>query len=221
MSANPAPTITWKELAQHNKQGDYWLCISNKVYNISSYLAEHPGGDDVLIKHAGKDATQAFTDQQHSDYANSIRDSFFVGNIDVNSEKVQDSTALPSKTLEPAGKKEFTYEEVAKHNTPEDCWIVVHGKVYDPLPFLNEHPGGPTVITNRAGKDCTKAFDEVGHTELAVKQMKDLLVGEIKPGSVPLDGADEGAADKLNFKQLLLLLVGLAVGVALFYVFNS
>lgn len=215
------PSITWQELAQHNKKGDYWLCISNKVYNVSTYLAEHPGGDDVLIKYAGKDATQAFEDQQHSDYAVSIRDSFFVGNIDTTSSKLSDS---PSKTLEPDTKKhtkEYTYEEVAKHNTPEDCWIVVHGKVYDPLPFLNEHPGGPTVITNRAGKDCSKAFDEVGHTELATKQMKDLLVGAIKPGSVPLEGADEGAADKLNFKQLLLLLVGLVVGIALFFVFNS
>ena len=51
--------------------------------------------------------------------------------------------------------------------------------------------------------------------------MKDLLVGTIKPGSLPLENGDDGASDKLNFKQVLLLVLGLIIGVGLFYVFNS
>lgn len=38
--------------------------------------------------------------------------------------------------------KTFTKEEVGKHNTAEDCWIIVHNKVYDVTKFLSEHPGG-------------------------------------------------------------------------------
>ena len=206
--------ITWEELSKHNKKGDYWMCIEGSVYNVSNYLAEHPGGDDVLIKHSGKDATVPFIDQNHTDYAKSIRNSFLIG-------KIEDKPN-PDKEIKKSGKvPELTYEEVAKHNTPEDCWVVIHGKVYDPKAFLNEHPGGPTVITNRAGKEASKAFDEVGHTELATKQMKDMLVGTIKAGSIPIEGEDEGANDKLNFKQILLLVLGLIIGVGLFYVFNS
>ncbi len=45
--------------------------------------------------------------------------------------------------------KTFTKEEVAKHNKAEDCWIIVHNKVYDVTKFLSEHPGGKkgTVIS--------------------------------------------------------------------------
>jgi len=207
-------TITWEELAKHNKKGDYWVCIEGNVYNVSNYLAEHPGGDDPLINHSGKDATTAFKDQGHSEYAVSIRNSFLVG-------KIEDKPN-PEKEIKKGGKTpEYTYEDVAKHNTPDDCWIVIHGKIYDPKPFLNEHPGGPTVITNRAGKEASKAFDEVGHTELATKQMKELLVGVIKEGSLPISGEDEGANDKLSLKQVLLLIIGLIIGIVLFYVFNS
>jgi len=38
--------------------------------------------------------------------------------------------------------KMFTKEQVAQHNKPDDCWIIVHNKVYDVTKFLSEHPGG-------------------------------------------------------------------------------
>ena len=53
-------------------------------------------------------------------------------------------------------------QEVASHNTPESCWIVVSGKVYDVTEFLSEHPGGSAILLKHAGRDATAAY-EVAH----------------------------------------------------------
>jgi hypothetical protein len=41
-----------------------------------------------------------------------------------------------------AEEKMIPVEEISKHNTPEDCWIVVEGKIWDITEFAPEHPGG-------------------------------------------------------------------------------
>lgn len=114
--------------------------------------------------------------------------------------------------------QEYTYEEVAKHNTPEDCWIIINRKVYNAVSFLDDHPGGPAVITNCAGQDATRAFNDVGHTDSATKQLEDLLVGKLKDGEVLKEEAEE--VEKSSGKQILLLILGIAVAVVLYYLFN-
>ena len=34
-------------------------------------------------------------------------------------------------------------DPIAGHNTAGDCWLVIHGKVYDVSQFMTDHPGGP------------------------------------------------------------------------------
>ena len=52
-------------------------------------------------------------------------------------------------------------QEVRKHNSPDDCWIVAKGKVFNATPFISIHPGGKTSILRRGGgvKDATVDFD--------------------------------------------------------------
>jgi Cytochrome b5-like Heme/Steroid binding domain len=50
--------------------------------------------------------------------------------------------------------KEYTLEEVAKHDKHDDCWIVVDGKVLDVTGFLEDHPGGEEIIQDVAGWCC-------------------------------------------------------------------
>lgn len=54
-----------------------------------------------------------------------------------------------------------------EHSTPESLWIVIKGYVYDVTKYLDDHPGGPVVISNRGGKEVTKAFENAGHSENA------------------------------------------------------
>ena len=37
--------------------------------------------------------------------------------------------------------KYFTPEEVAAHNTPGDCWVSFHGKVYNLTPLYEKYAG--------------------------------------------------------------------------------
>ncbi|KAJ7727923.1 acyl-CoA dehydrogenase/oxidase [Mycena metata] len=57
-----AKQYTEEEVAKHNKEGDLWVTIDAKVYNLSKFADLHPGGANVLFADgvAGKDATQAF-----------------------------------------------------------------------------------------------------------------------------------------------------------------
>ncbi len=48
--------------------------------------------------------------------------------------------------------KTYTLEEVKKHTTDKDCWLVIHGKVYDVTEFLEEHPGGFDIMLTSTGR---------------------------------------------------------------------
>ena len=44
-----------EDIADHNKPGDLWLLIHNKVYDVSKF--KHPGGNEILLQNAAMDAT--------------------------------------------------------------------------------------------------------------------------------------------------------------------
>eukprot|EP01065_Artemidia_motanka_P013305 TRINITY_DN1733_c2_g1_i1.p1 TRINITY_DN1733_c2_g1~~TRINITY_DN1733_c2_g1_i1.p1 ORF type:complete len:1507 (+),score=501.08 TRINITY_DN1733_c2_g1_i1:59-4579(+) len=64
-----------------------------------------------------------------------------------------------------------TLDHVARHNTINDCWVIVHSKAYEVSEWLPTHPGGPNLVMPFAGKDATAAFEEAGHSETAVRRL--------------------------------------------------
>lgn len=72
-------------------------------------------------------------------------------------------------------------KEVAKHNTKDDCWVILHGKAYDLTEFLPKHPGGQAIILKYAGQDATKAFDPIHPPDIVNKMLsKDKHLGEVE-----------------------------------------
>lgn len=74
--------ITMEQLKEHGSHDDLWLLIDGKVYDVSKFLDEHPGGDEVLVTEAGKDATEAFEDVGHSEDARALLGPMFVGELE-------------------------------------------------------------------------------------------------------------------------------------------
>jgi cytochrome b involved in lipid metabolism len=52
--------VTALELARHNSDGDVWMAIQGKVYDISEYISYHPGGKYQILRGKGIDATELF-----------------------------------------------------------------------------------------------------------------------------------------------------------------
>lgn len=73
----------------------------------------------------------------------------------------------------------LTLEEVAKHNTERDCWIVVNNKVLDVTEFMNDHPGGKMAIMNFAGKDATSEFNMLHDAEVIEKYASNTIIGDL------------------------------------------
>ncbi|GKV25533.1 hypothetical protein SLEP1_g34960 [Rubroshorea leprosula] len=73
---------TFEEVAKHNLTKDCWLIISGKVYDVTPFMDDHPGGDEVLLSATGKDATNDFEDVGHSDAAREMMDKYYIGEID-------------------------------------------------------------------------------------------------------------------------------------------
>ncbi|CAL5229091.1 g12350 [Coccomyxa viridis] len=84
----------------------------------------------------------------------------------------------------PASGKMYSLTEVKQHNTEEDCWIVVHGKVYNVTEFLDEHPGGFDIILTNTGKDATEDFEEIGHSNAAKDLLSKYIIGDFEGGDV-------------------------------------
>ncbi|KAF2398708.1 putative cytochrome b5 [Trichodelitschia bisporula] len=71
--------FTYAEVAEHSTKKDLYVVVHDKVYNVSSFVDEHPGGEEVLVDVAGQDSTEAFEDVGHSDEAREILDGLEVG----------------------------------------------------------------------------------------------------------------------------------------------
>lgn len=72
---------TRSQVAEHNTNSSIWVIIHNKVYDLTLFLKEHPGGEEVLLEQAGGDSTEPFEDIGHSSDARQIMESYEVGEL--------------------------------------------------------------------------------------------------------------------------------------------
>ncbi|KAI3735452.1 hypothetical protein L6452_14950 [Arctium lappa] len=81
MASDPK-NFVFEDVVKHNKTKDCWLIINGKVYDVTPFMEDHPGGDEVLLAATGKDATDDFEDVGHSDDARDMMHKYYIGEVD-------------------------------------------------------------------------------------------------------------------------------------------
>ncbi|KAM4734409.1 LOW QUALITY PROTEIN: acyl-CoA Delta-4 desaturase-like [Anableps anableps] len=83
----------------------------------------------------------------------------------------------------------YTWEEVEKHRSRNDRWLVINRKVYNITQWAKRHPGGSQVIGHYAGEDATEAFTAFHPDQKFVQKfLKPLLIGELAATEASHDG---------------------------------
>ncbi|KAF9464827.1 cytochrome b5-like heme/steroid binding domain-containing protein [Collybia nuda] len=77
--------VTLDELRANKTKDSFYILIHGKVYDVTKFMDEHPGGDEVLLAEGGQDATEAFEDVGHSDEARALLPDMLVGDFEAGS----------------------------------------------------------------------------------------------------------------------------------------
>lgn len=85
-SSASAPTgkiiLSTAEIKKHNSESDCWSIVNGKVYNLTSYVQKHPGGNAVIANICGKDGTNSFSNQHNTESKpKSVLSGFLLGSL--------------------------------------------------------------------------------------------------------------------------------------------
>jgi len=78
---------------------------------------------------------------------------------------------------------EVTRAEVARHNTEEDLWLIIHDKVYDLSGWTRRHPGGYKPLMMVAGREATDAFEQY-HPARVWNMLPCRMVAKLAPSEI-------------------------------------
>ncbi|XP_051171806.1 cytochrome b5-like [Leptopilina boulardi] len=116
------------EISQHSEENDLWMVIHGGVYDLTKFLKEHPGGEEVLINLAGKDGSQCFDDIGHSYEAITLRESFKIGETnEMPSENTEKNKPISSDHSNNDNDNNWQYEESKKETSSSFFFPIAMG----------------------------------------------------------------------------------------------
>lgn len=130
--------ITRKQVRENNTEKSCWVIVNNKVYDISLFLLDHPGGSDILLEFAGTDVTNVLDDIQyhsHSDAAYDLLVEYYIGDVKDDNEEIKEDVIEQLKVkekLDPVKVKMSRDEEfldLRKALFPQ-LWNMTYSKAY-------------------------------------------------------------------------------------------
>ncbi|CAM9533725.1 unnamed protein product [Scytosiphon promiscuus] len=80
------------DVQKHDNEDDCWIAVDGKVYDVTDFLEDHPGGGESITISAGQDSSEEFN-ALHSDKARSMLEDYYIGDLD-------NSVAKPAKVVD-------------------------------------------------------------------------------------------------------------------------
>ena len=68
-------------MSRHSSAGDLWLVVGGKVYDVTDFVDEHPGGVDAIMKRPGMDNTAGFNGPQHPERVHQLIGEYYIGRL--------------------------------------------------------------------------------------------------------------------------------------------
>ncbi|CCU97476.1 unnamed protein product [Malassezia sympodialis ATCC 42132] len=100
--------------------------------------------------------------------------------------------------------KRYSREEIAKHNKPDDLWIIIDSYVYDLSDFIDAHPGGEAVLLmdDVAGQDATETFFGLHAMEVLMKPMaQKMIIGQVEGEEAKVHYPKVGELSKVPYAE--------------------
>jgi len=172
----------WDEGSNTQPNDPTWNLMgmgNNQVFRINVHLDKTASGEHVFrFEHPTQPGQQ--TGGWMTTVAGKPESAGFGKLLEIQGEAAEAPAAAPEPK---SNKRLITMEEVEKHNTEEDVWIVVKDKVYDCTEYLELHPGGVDSIVICAGADATEDFVAI-HSTKATKMLDKFYIGDLDTKSV-------------------------------------
>lgn len=95
---------TAEDVAAHTDIKSCWVSRNGKVYDVTGFLQDHPGGEDLILKFAGKDVGEIMKDaaeHEHSESAYEMLDDFVVGRLGTGETTVKDGMPYSITSMSP------------------------------------------------------------------------------------------------------------------------
>ena len=126
-----AASYTPAQVAAHNTQSDCWVSIDGKVYNLSTFISQHSGGQSAIIGVCGKDGTSAFNSGPHTGTTINALATFLLGDL---------SATVTSVTPPPPSVTEII---------PDSTTVTTSGSINEENTDVheNDNDGGDDLIT--------------------------------------------------------------------------
>jgi L-lactate dehydrogenase (cytochrome) len=93
--------LSVKEITKHSSVDDLWILVDGTVYDVTAFAPEHPGGLNILLQYAGRDATLAYSEVHSASLIKSaLPSSCHLGRVDTST--ITKAWATPAESTRPS-----------------------------------------------------------------------------------------------------------------------